>query len=145
MKALLEDLKRATGMLSDSSRPVHSLTSSDEFFQAIEVKALGAERSSARYRNRRPDDDVIRTRPRERAAIRRGFAYRRFHILLDRESPRSRLLPQDCLSFVLSQRPCSHDAFLCAGGSRAIPKPGGIRHVKIVGRVHERHSGCVSC
>jgi putative transposase len=47
--------------------------------------ALGADRSSVRYRSRRPDDGAARTRLRELAAIRRRFGYRRLHILLDRE------------------------------------------------------------
>jgi putative transposase len=46
---------------------------------------LGADRTSIRYRSRRPDDDAIRERLRELAAIRRRFGYRRLHILLRRE------------------------------------------------------------
>jgi putative transposase len=47
--------------------------------------AIGVDRSSVRYRSRRPDDGVIRSRLREIAAIRRRFGYRRLHILLQRE------------------------------------------------------------
>ena len=47
--------------------------------------AIGVDRSSVRYRGRRPDDGAIRARLRELAAVRRRFGYRRLHILLDRE------------------------------------------------------------
>jgi putative transposase len=47
--------------------------------------ALGADRTSVRYRSSRPDDGVVRARLRELAAIRRRFGYRRLHILLTRE------------------------------------------------------------
>jgi putative transposase len=47
--------------------------------------ALGADRTSARYRIRRPDDAAARARLREVASIRRRFGYRRLHILLTRE------------------------------------------------------------
>jgi len=48
-------------------------------------QAIGADRSSVRYRCRRPDDVAIRIRLRELAALRRRFGYRRLHILLRRE------------------------------------------------------------
>jgi putative transposase len=48
-------------------------------------QALDVDRSSVRYRSRRPDDAPIRTRLREIAAVRRRFGYRRLHILLRRE------------------------------------------------------------
>ena len=48
-------------------------------------QAIGADRSSVRYRHRRPDDVAIRVRLREIAAVRRRFGYRRLHILLRRE------------------------------------------------------------
>jgi putative transposase len=48
-------------------------------------RALGADRSSVRYRGVRPDDDAIRVRLRELAALRRRFGYRRLHVLLGRE------------------------------------------------------------
>jgi putative transposase len=47
--------------------------------------ALGADRTSIRYRSIRPDDAAVRARLRELAAIRRRFGYRRLHILLRRE------------------------------------------------------------
>ena len=47
--------------------------------------ALGADRTSVRYRSSRPDDAAVRARLRELAAIRRRFGYRRLHILLRRE------------------------------------------------------------
>lgn len=48
-------------------------------------QAIGADRSSVRYRRRRPDDGLLRSRLREIAAVRRRFGYRRLHILLRRE------------------------------------------------------------
>jgi putative transposase len=46
---------------------------------------VGADRSSVRYRRRRPDDAAVWVRLRELAAVRRRFGYRRLHILLGRE------------------------------------------------------------
>lgn len=48
-------------------------------------EAIGADRSSMRYRHRRPEDGAIRARLRELAALRRRFGYRRLHVLLKRE------------------------------------------------------------
>jgi putative transposase len=48
-------------------------------------RAIGADRSSVRYRSRRVDDSVVRLRLRELAAIRRRFGYRRLQVLLRRE------------------------------------------------------------
>jgi putative transposase len=48
-------------------------------------QAIAVDRSSVRYRGRRPDDGAIRIRLRELAAFRRRFGYRRLHILLRRE------------------------------------------------------------
>ena len=48
-------------------------------------RAIGTDRSSVRYRSRRPDDGAIRGRLRDLAAVRRRFGYRRLHILLRRE------------------------------------------------------------
>src|SRR5215475_12988183 len=48
-------------------------------------QALEMDRSSIRYRSRRPADGPIRLRLREIAAVRRRFGYRRLHILLRRE------------------------------------------------------------
>jgi putative transposase len=47
--------------------------------------ALGTDRTSVRYRSRRPDDAAVRVRLRELASVRRRFGYRRLHILLTRE------------------------------------------------------------
>jgi putative transposase len=47
--------------------------------------ALGADRTSVRYRNHRPDNATARARLRELASVRRRFGYRRLHILLRRE------------------------------------------------------------
>ena len=47
--------------------------------------ALGTDRTSVRYRSRRPDDAAVRARLRELASIRRRFGYRRLHVLLTRE------------------------------------------------------------
>jgi putative transposase len=46
---------------------------------------LGTDRTSMRYRSRRPDEAAVRVRLRELASIRRRFGYRRLHILLTRE------------------------------------------------------------
>jgi putative transposase len=48
-------------------------------------RTFGADRSSARYRSRRPDDADLRGRLRALAAERRRFGYRRLHILIRRE------------------------------------------------------------
>ena len=48
-------------------------------------QVLDVDRSSVRYRSRRPDDAPIRARLREIAAVRRRFGYRRLHVLLQRE------------------------------------------------------------
>lgn len=47
--------------------------------------ALGLDRSTIRYRSRRPDDAVVRQRIRELASERRRFGYRRLHLLLKKE------------------------------------------------------------
>jgi putative transposase len=47
--------------------------------------ALGADRTSIRYRNSRPDDAAVRARLRALAIVRRRFGYRRLHIMLRRE------------------------------------------------------------
>jgi transposase InsO family protein len=49
---------------------------------------LETDRSTVRYRSRRPDDGMLRCRLRELAAVRRRFGHRRLHILLDREGVR---------------------------------------------------------
>lgn len=47
--------------------------------------ALGVDRSTVRYRSRRPDDEELRAAIRRIAAERRRFGYRRVHVLLRRE------------------------------------------------------------
>jgi putative transposase len=56
-----------------------------EVSQRRACKAIGIDRSSVRYRSRRPDDGPIRVRLREIAAVRRRFGYRRLDVLLHRE------------------------------------------------------------
>ena len=56
-----------------------------EASQRRACQVIGADRTSIRYRSRKPDDGVVRGRLRELAAIRRRFGYRRLHLLLDRE------------------------------------------------------------
>jgi transposase InsO family protein len=46
---------------------------------------IGADRSTIRYRSRRPDDADLRDRLRELAGERRRFGYRRLHVLLRQE------------------------------------------------------------
>jgi putative transposase len=48
-------------------------------------QALSVDRSTVRYRSRRPDDAGLRLRIRELAALRRRFGYRRLHFLLKKE------------------------------------------------------------
>jgi putative transposase len=57
-------------------------------FEASERRAcavLGVDRTSMRYRGKRPDDAAVRARMRELAAIRRRFGYRRLFVLMRRE------------------------------------------------------------
>ena len=56
-----------------------------EVSQRRACTVIGADRTSVRYRLRRPDDAVLRARLRELAAERRRFGYRRLHILMRRE------------------------------------------------------------
>ena len=48
-------------------------------------EALDLDRSTIRYRSRRPDDAEARLRLRALASVRRRFGYRRLHFLLKRE------------------------------------------------------------
>jgi len=48
-------------------------------------RMIGSDRTSMRYRSRRPDDGSIRVRLRELAAVRRRFGWRRLRVLLSRE------------------------------------------------------------
>lgn len=45
---------------------------------------IGVDRTSVRYVSTRGDDQAVRERLRELAAVRRRFGYRRLHVLLDR-------------------------------------------------------------
>ena len=49
------------------------------------MAVIGADRTSIRYRSRRPDDHELRERLRALASERRRFGYRRLHVLLRRE------------------------------------------------------------
>jgi len=64
---------------------VAHLCAAYEVSQRRACEAIGAERTSMRYRSRRPDDGAVRLRLRELAAQRRRFGYRRLLILLRRE------------------------------------------------------------
>ncbi len=56
-----------------------------EVSQRRACTVIGADRTSVRYRSRKPDDGAVRSRLRELAAVRRRFGYRRLHLLLGRE------------------------------------------------------------
>jgi putative transposase len=56
-----------------------------EVSQRRACQVIGADRTSIRYCSVRPDDDDLRARLRELAAIRRRFGYRRLLILVRRE------------------------------------------------------------
>jgi len=64
---------------------VAHLCGTHQVSQRRACRTLGAERTSVRYRSRRPDDAGVRLRLRELAAKRRRFGYRRLQILLGRE------------------------------------------------------------
>jgi len=61
------------------------LCSTYEVSQRRACAVIGTDRTSMRYRSRRPDDAALRVRLRELAAERRRFGYRRLHILMRRE------------------------------------------------------------
>jgi putative transposase len=67
---------------------VAHLCASYEVSQRRACRAIGADRTSIRYRSIRPDYVVLRSRLRELAHQRRWFGYRRLHILLSREGTR---------------------------------------------------------
>lgn len=52
-------------------------------------RALGVNRSSIRYRSRRPTREPLRQRLKELAAVRVSYGYKRLHILLRREGWRA--------------------------------------------------------
>ena len=64
---------------------VTHLCQAHEVSQRRACTVIGTDRSSMRYRCRRPDDTALRERLRSLAAERRRFGYRRLHILLRRE------------------------------------------------------------
>jgi putative transposase len=64
---------------------VAHLRTSFEVSERRACAALGVDRTSVRYRGRRPDDAAVRVRLRELAAIRRRFGYRRLLVLMRRE------------------------------------------------------------
>ncbi|MBN9264702.1 MAG: hypothetical protein J0I75_09070, partial [Hyphomicrobium sp.] len=54
--------------------------------RAVSVNVSGdLDRSTIRYRSRRPDDAAARLQIRELASRRRRFGYRRLHFLLSKE------------------------------------------------------------
>ena len=63
---------------------VAHLRSSFDVSERRACGALGADRSSVRYRARRPGDEAVRKRLRELAAVRRRFGYRRLLVLMRR-------------------------------------------------------------
>lgn len=61
---------------------VAHLRQSHEMSERRACATIGADRSSVRYRSRRPNDAALRARLRELADQRRRFGYRRLHVLL---------------------------------------------------------------
>ena len=61
---------------------VEHLKESLEVSERRACSIITADRSSVRYRSRRPDDAALRARLRELADLRRRFGYRRLHVLL---------------------------------------------------------------
>lgn len=64
---------------------VAHLRSCHEIREQRACRVIHADRKSVRYRSRRSDDVELRSRLRDPANPRRGFGYRRQHILLRRE------------------------------------------------------------
>lgn len=64
---------------------VAHLVTTYEMSQRRACAVTGMDRSTVRYRSRRPDDAELRERLRTLAAERRRFGYRRLHVLLRRE------------------------------------------------------------
>ena len=61
------------------------LCDGDGVSQRRACRVIGSDRTSIRYRSRRPDDASIKARLRELAAVRRRFGWRRLKVLLSRE------------------------------------------------------------
>jgi putative transposase len=96
LKKLVADLSLDNAMLKDTAskngdarcqtgEAAAHLSQHYEVSQRRACQVIDADRSTVRYRSRRPDDGSIRVRLRELAAIRRRFGYRRLNILLRRE------------------------------------------------------------
>ena len=64
---------------------VAHLTQAHQVSQRRACAAMGVDRSTVRYRGRRPDDALTRHRLRQLAASRRRFGYRRLHFLLGKD------------------------------------------------------------
>ena len=64
---------------------VATLVEHHEMSERRACAVIGADRTSVRYRSRRPDDYDLRERLRALASERRRFGYRRLHVLLRRE------------------------------------------------------------
>lgn len=64
---------------------VSHLCAAHEMSERRAIALVGADRSSVRYRARRPDDGPLRERLVALAAERRRFGYRRLHVMLRRE------------------------------------------------------------
>jgi putative transposase len=84
--AMLKDVA-AKKMVTPAARreAVAHLRSGFDVSKRRACGALGADRSSVRYRARRPGDEAVRRRLRELAAVRRRFGYRRLLVLMHRE------------------------------------------------------------
>lgn len=61
---------------------VAHLTATDEMSERRACQVIRADRKMVRYRSRRPRDEGLRERLRQRAAEQRRFGYRRLHVLL---------------------------------------------------------------
>jgi putative transposase len=61
------------------------LQSTYEMSERRACRVIGSDRTSVRYRARRPDDGALRERLKALAQERRRFGYRRLHVLLRRE------------------------------------------------------------
>lgn len=61
---------------------VAHLRTAHEMSERRACATIGTDRSTVRYRSRRPDDAALRARLRELADQRRRFGYRRLHVLL---------------------------------------------------------------
>jgi transposase-like protein len=84
--AMLKDVASKKMVTPAAKREaVAHLRTTFEVSERRACKALGADRTSVRYRSRRADDAVVRARLSELAAVRRRFGYRRLLVLMLRE------------------------------------------------------------